>query len=180
MNNQVAVRYAKSIFLLAEEKNIVEEIRNDIQLVESAFSAFPDLKESIDNPVLNTSIKKSILTDIFKDKLNEYSFNFLLLILDNKREGSFYDIFRDFDDIYRKSKNIEKAKITSVEKLDKDTVESILKTLEASFNTNVELEEEVNADLIGGLIIQVEDKKYDFSIAGKLSKIDAELKQAKI
>ena len=179
-HSQVAVRYAKSIFLLAEEKNIVDEIRNDIQLIESSFSAFPDLKEAIYNPVINPSVKAKILTDIFKDKLNEYSLNFLILILKNKREESYLDIFRNFDDIYRKYKNIQKSIITSVNKLDKKIVEDIVKTLEKSFNTNIEIEEKVNPDLIGGLIIQIEDREYDYSILGKLHKIDLEMRNVSI
>ena len=179
-HSQVAVRYAKSIFLLAEEKNIVDEVRNDIQLIESSFSAFPELKESIYNPVINPSVKAAILTDIFKDKLNEYSYNFLMLILKNKREESFIDIFRNFDDIYRKSKNIQKSTITSVSKLDKEIVNEIVKTLEKSFNTNIEVEEKTNPDLIGGLIIQIEDKEYDYSILGKLHKIDLEMRNVSI
>jgi F-type H+-transporting ATPase subunit delta len=179
-NSQIAVRYAKSIFLLAEEKNIIEEIRNDIQLIESSFSAFPELKESIYNPIINPSVKAAILTDIFKTKLNEYTFNFLLLVLKNKRENSFVDIFRDFDDIYRKSKNIKKSVITSVKKLDKNSVDIIVKTLEKTFDTTMEIEERLNPNIIGGFIIQIEDKAYDYSIAGKLHIIDNELKRASI
>lgn len=179
-HSQIAVRYAKSIFLLAEEKNIIDEVRNDIQLVESSFSAFPKLKEAIYNPVLNPSVKANILTDVFKNKLNEYSYNFLILILKNKREERYIDIFRNFDDIYRKSKNIQKSTITSVNKLDKEVITDIVKTLEKGFNTNIELEEKINPDLIGGLIIQVEDKEYDYSVLGKLKKIDLEIRNVSI
>ncbi len=179
-HSQVAVRYAKSIFLLAEEKNIIDEIRTDIQLIESSFSVFSELKEAIYNPVINSSVKIDILTKLFKNKINEYSFNFLILILKNKREESFIDIFRNFDDIYRKSKNIQKSTITSVSKLDTEIVNEIVKALEKSFNTNIEVKEKTNPDLIGGVIIQIEDKEYDFSILGKLHKIDLEMRNVSI
>ena len=179
-HSQIAVRYAKSIFLLAEEKNILDDVKNDIQLIENTFSESIELKDSIYNPVINSSVKSAILADLFEKKINEYTFNFLMLVLKNKREESFEDIFRNFDDIYRKSKNIKKSILTSVQKMDKKAVDEIVKSLEKSFNTNIELEERINPKLIGGFVIQVEDKEYDYSILGKLHTIDNEMRNVSV
>jgi F-type H+-transporting ATPase subunit delta len=173
-HSQVAVRYAKSLYLLAKEKNLVEDIKNDIELVESSFSVFSDLKATIDNPVIKPSIKKDIIEKVFSGKVNEFVLRFLLLVIENKRDNVFADIFRNFSDIYRKDNNIKKSVIVSVDKLSEDDKKQIKQIIEEKFKSTIEIEEKTNPEIVGGLIVRIEDKEYDFSILGKLNKIHNE------
>ena len=46
-----------------------------------------------------------------------------------------------------------------------------------AFKAEIELQEEVNKDLIGGFVLRVEDKQLDSSVKGKLARIKKELQK---
>ncbi len=176
--SKVAVRYAKALYVLSQEKKLGEEIKNDMQLIESVLISVPDFTESLSNPIAKSLVKKTIIKAVFENKVNASTFNFLNLIIDNKREEHLDAIVRDYLDLYRKEKGIKKSIITSVKGLDEKTRESIIKFIKSHFNTEVEIEEKINPDLIGGIILRVGDQQYDMSILGKLHAIENEFKHS--
>jgi len=176
--SKVAVRYAKALYMLSQEKNLVDDIKNDMMQIEGVLKSVPEFTESISNPIAKSGVKKTIIKGVFEGKVNAITFNFLNLIIDNKREEHLDAIVRDYLDLYRKEKGIKKSVITSVKGLDEKTRESIIKFIKNHFDTEVEIEEQVNPDLIGGIILRVGDHQYDMSVAGKLKIIEREFKNS--
>jgi len=176
--SKVAVRYAKSLYILSQEKNLVDEIKDDMLLIEGVLKSVPDFIESISNPIVKSKIKKTIIKTVFDGKVNAFTFNFLNLIIENKREEHLDAIVRDYIDLYRNEKGIKKSVITSVKGLDDKTRDSIIAFIKKNFNTEVDIEEQVNPELIGGIILRVGDQQLDMSIAGKLQRIEREFKNS--
>ena len=176
--SKVAVRYAKALYVLSQEKNLVDEIKADMQLIEGVLISVPEFTESLSNPIAKSSVKQTIIKAVFESKVNTITFNFLSLIIENKREEHLDAIVRDYLDLYRKEKGIKKSIITSVRGLDEKTRESIIKFIKSHFDTEVEIEEKVNPELIGGIILRVGDQQYDMSILGKLHAIEQEFKHS--
>jgi F-type H+-transporting ATPase subunit delta len=176
--SKVAVRYAKALYVTSQEKNLVDDVKNDMVQIEGVLKSVPEFTESISNPIAKSDIKKTIIKGVFEGKVNTITFNFLNLIIDNKREEHLDAIVRDYLDLYRKEKGIKKSVITSVKGLDDKTRESIIKFIKNNFNTEVEIEEQVNPELIGGIILRVGDHQYDMSVAGKLKVIEREFKNS--
>ena len=88
--SKVAVRYAKSLYILSQEKNLVDEIKDDMLLIEGVLKSVPDFIESISNPIAKTKIKKAIIKAVFEGKVNAFTFNFLNLII---FFGNFFKLF---------------------------------------------------------------------------------------
>lgn len=175
--SKVAVRYAKSLYLLSKDKNLVEDIKNDMILIEEVFSNVPEFTSSLNNPIAKTIAKKTIVKNVFEGKINSFTFNFLNLIIENKREEHLDAIVRDYLDLYRTEKGIKKSIISSARVLDDKTKQEIVEFIKDKFKTEVEIHEKVVPELIGGLVLRVGDKQLDFSIAGKLQKIEREFKK---
>jgi len=178
--SKVAIRYAKALFELSQEKNIEELIKKDMLMIEGLFKDVPQLFLSISNPIIKSSVKRNIIKEVLKDKINDLTFKFLNLLIDNKREEHLENIIRDYFGIYRKSKGIKKTIITATKPLDTKTRESLIDFIKSHFDTHVELEEKVNEDLIGGIVLTVEDQQYDMSILDKLNKIEKKFKHISI
>ena len=166
--SQINVRYAKSLFLLAKEKNIVDEIRQDIDLVYNVFQEVEDFKILLEHPVIKSSTKSDIISKIFKGKVNKYTLSFLQLIIKNKRENHLKGICRDFIEICRKYKGIRTAVLTTAYQLSEDEKKIIKQIIEKKFEATIELKDKVNEELIGGMVIQVDDKELDLSIAKQI------------
>jgi len=178
--SKVAIRYAKALFELSQDKKIEELVKEDMLMIEELLKEVPQFFLSISNPIIKSSVKRNIVKEVLETKVNNLTFKFLNLLIDNKREEYFEDIIRNYFEIYRKSKGIKKTIITSTRSLDPKTRQTIIDFIKNHFDTKVELEEQVNEDLIGGIILTVEDQQYDMSILGKLNKIEKEFKHISI
>ena len=171
--SKIAVRYAKAFFELALEKNQLEKLKKDIDTIAAA-SVQQYIQLLLESPVVKTSKKKKLLASIFKEKIENMSLNFLLMIADNKREMHIPAICRNFIDKYRKYKGIKAAKVTTALDIDDDLKKQISKVITDVFNSEVELTTAENTELIGGFILRVGDQQIDASVSTKLKKIKRE------
>lgn len=171
---KVASRYAKSLLGIAIQEKKLEELHKDMQLISSICLENRELELLLKSPIVKSDKKEAILTEIFGKKISKISTSFISIILNKKREGMLADIASAFIDAYKTHKNITTAKVTSAVKLSKPQKDAVVKLLNAQGKENVELVEEVDAEIIGGIILRVGDKQVDESIRRKLSNLEME------
>jgi F-type H+-transporting ATPase subunit delta len=70
---------------------------------------------------------------------------------------------------------ITTAKVTTAQELTEANTQEIKSLIEKGTGKTVILDSKVDPSLIGGLVVQIEDKLYDASISGKLRKAKQEL-----
>ena len=109
-----------------------------------------------------------------------FSLNFLILIIENKREKYIPGIFRNLEDLYRQEEGIQKALLTSSQPLNDSIVLEITQILEKEFKSKVELSQKVNPELIGGFVLRIGDQQYDASIITQLKKIKEQLLETEL
>lgn len=173
--SHIHTRYAKSLLLLAQEKNLLDEIKSDIELIYKTLINSEDLKKLLDHPILKSSRKSEILGQIFNQNINKLTHQFLKLIVKNKRENSLKFICLKFINLYKESKRIKTAVLTTAYKLNDKEKTNIISAIEKKFNVTVELHEKVNENLIGGMIIQIEDQQLDLSVAKQIQRLKSNL-----
>lgn len=172
---KIAVRYAKALFELAKEKEILEKVIGDIKIISQIIAEFPELSEMINSPVITNKQKKTVLTNLFKGKIQKISNDFLILIIDKGRGDYLARILNRFIVDYRQYKNIKEAVITTATAIDSSTKEQIKIAMESVLNTKVEISEKTDANIIGGFIIRVDDNQFDASVSSKLKNVRREL-----
>ncbi len=169
--SQINTRYAKSLFLLAKEKNIIDEIKQNIELILQLFDDYPDIEILLEHPVIKPSKKTEIISNLLKDKVNGYTMLFLKLIIKNKRENHLKNICIDFIDLYKKQQGIKTALLTTSIELTRTHQTNINKSIQKAFNAVIELNTKVDESILGGMIIQVEDKQLDLSVARQVQQL---------
>lgn len=173
--SKIAVRYAKALFLFAKEKALLGRIRDDIELIYETAQKIQDFNILIESPLLKTKDKTKAFKELFGKKISEETESFINLVLKNKRETYITDMARNFLDIYRKDKGIKKAQLTSAVKIDDRIVKKITDEIKQHFNAEIELNEVVDKNIIGGFILRIEDQQVDASVLAKLKNIKQEL-----
>ena len=178
--SKITVRYAKALFELAKEKNQLEVLKADIDLVISILQSSADFGFLLESPVVRTSQKAKAIKLIFSDKIDATTLRFLELVVENKREQHIPGICRNFLDLIRKEQGIKSAVVTSAVTLSEETVNQLKALLEANYKSKVELSEKLNEDLLGGFVLRVDDQQYDASIATQLRKVKEKLMKTEI
>ena len=111
---------------------------------------------------------------IFSNKIGKLVSSFIEIITKKKREAIILDIARAFNEQYNTHKNITSAKVSTAIALDKELKSKIMAIVKTASKGDVEIEEEVNKDLIGGFVIKIGDQQVDSSINSKLQKLKRE------
>lgn len=176
----IRVRYAKAFFMLAKEKKMLEQLKTDIQNVFDICIQSADFIHLIESPVVATSKKAELIAKIFNGHVNSLTLSFLLLITKNKREVHIPGICRNFLDLTRKDQNIKSAVMVSATEINTKTVEKIKVLMEKELAATIELSCQVEPEIIGGLILRIDDKQYDASVNTQLKKIKQTLLESEI
>ncbi len=173
--SKIVVRYAKAIFLLALEKNILDTVRNDIELVNKTILDFDQFGAYLKSPVIKSSQKFNLVSHVFKGTIHEISLNFIRLLIQHKREIYLEDIVRRFIDVYRDHKGIKSADVVTAVLLEEEVRQKLQVLLSSVYKTNIELHVREDSSIIGGFILKVADQQYDASIASSLKRMKTAL-----
>ncbi|HMJ69191.1 MAG TPA: ATP synthase F1 subunit delta [Cyclobacteriaceae bacterium] len=172
MASRVASRYVKSLLDLAVIQGQLEEVHADMKLFSDATDKSRDLGLMLKSPVIRHDKKRSILEAIFQGKVTSLTMAFIDILTRKNREPLLVEIANEFHNAYNAHKGIGKASVTTTIAMDEKTrsqFETIVKKL--ADRKEVELEEKIDKELIGGFILNVEDKQIDASIRNSLKKL---------
>lgn len=167
----ITVRYAKAFFLLAKEKNLLEVFKTDMETISGIVEGSSDFILLLESPVVKTSKKVKLISQIFSGSVHELTLKFLTLITINKRETHIPGICRNFLDLTRREMGIKTAMMTTATGMDEATLGKAKQIIEKEFDSKIELAQKINPEIIGGLVIRIEDKQIDASVLSQLKKI---------
>ena len=171
-NPRLAFRYAKSVLDLAIEKGKLEQVYADMELLQQICKGNPDFMNLLKSPVVKSDTKKKIVEAVTNGKISEITAAFNALLISKGRESNLPEITTAFVSQYKEHKDIHPVKLTTAVPLT-DEVRRVIadQVRKASGYDNIELEEKVDQDIIGGFVLQVGDKLVDASIAYDLKTI---------
>ena len=172
--SRAAARYAKSFLQLAFQKDVLEESVKDMQMINDTCLATKDLILLLQSPIVKTHKKLSILEAIFKSNVSEFTYSFIKLVTEKKREGVIGDIAAAFADLYLEHRNILKAVIKSVDGVDDVILEKVKAMVKATYFKEVEIVEVKDKSLIGGFVLTIGDNQIDASISRRLAELRKE------
>jgi len=171
-NLRLATRYAKSLFELAVEKSQVDTVYNDMLVLQAICNASPEFKRILNSPIIKADKKKNILEAVTNGKVSEMTTRFNKLLVQKGRESEMSDIITAFIKEYKVFKGIKTLKLTTAvpvsEEIKKELIEKVQQRIQVK---NIELEEVVNPDIIGGFILQVDDMEVDTSVSFYLNQV---------
>ncbi len=173
--SKISVRYAKALFLSAQEAGKLEKIFHDADLIHQVLREVPEFRETLGNPVLPEKEKIKILEHTFGPHIDELTFRFLNLLSRNNRLVYLHDMMRDFIDLYKKELGIAFATLITAVKIKEEIVKKIAEKLQEALHQEVRLSSQTDPAIIGGFILRIEDLQYDASVTSALNKYKQQL-----
>jgi F-type H+-transporting ATPase subunit delta len=170
-NPRLASRYAKSLVDLSSEKGQLEAIHADMLFIQQLSKTNADVVSLLKSPIIKPEKKKQILAAIFDKRVSTITSAFVTLLVTKGRESNLPEIATEFISQYNVLKNISKVKITTAVAIDAATLDVIKKKVQAGSDKHIDLESAVNADLIGGFVLESDGNLYDASVLRDLNDI---------
>ncbi len=171
-NPRLASRYAKSLTGLAIEKNQLETVYADMLWLQAVCKGSREFTNMLRSPIIKADTKKKIVAAVTAEKTGELTTAFINLLVTKSRESFLPEIITAFISSYKAHENIYSLKLTTAAPVTDATRQAIVNQVKKSAGIeNIELEESVNEDLIGGFVLQLGDKLIDASIRYDLKTI---------
>lgn len=179
MAKQVDITYGNAFFELALETNKIDSLYEEVQALVGILKDNEELIKLLEHPQIDKDSKKKIIEDTFGSRISGEITGLLLMIVDKGHISSVFNIFDYFVKLVKKHKNIGVASVTSAVALPDSQKAAIEKRLiETTEYKTMEMNFSVDASLIGGLVIRIEDRVVDSSIKTKLETLSKTLANA--
>jgi len=167
---EIARVYASALFGAAKDKGTLDVIREQLGAFADALADNRDLQLFFFSPYFSSAEKQRGLRKAVTDAEPEL-LNFLMLLIEKHRMPVLFRIRRQFDALWAKENKRLNVTVTSAVDLDPEIAERIGSEIEEQTGNTVELESKVDADILGGLVVQVGNMVLDTSIRNRLEKL---------
>ena len=172
----ISVRYARALLKSATDAKIEADVYKEMQTLAKSYTEVPQLRQTIDNPMLSKDTKQQLLLTAVGEKPCELTKAFISLVLKEDRENVMQFIANSYITLYRQQKNVIRGRLITAAAVSPATEQKMRQMVESKTNGTVEFETEVNPDIIGGFILEYDTYRMDASVKSKLNSILQTLK----
>lgn len=167
----VARRYAKALFDLAVENNLLDQVAEELGMIRAAFNLEPGLREAVESRLVPRQEKKKILTGLAGREFSPPVTNFLLLVVDKGREKQIGAIVEEFGRLLDEARGMTDAEVLTAVELGDEEERLLAERLRSLTGREVRLRVQKDPSLIGGLVIKIGDKRIDGSVKRRLEEL---------
>ena len=170
--SDAAGRYALSLFEISNEENILNEVENNINFIDKAFSDSDDFRKFISNPTLKKIDRLNVINEIGnKNNFNQIFLNFLKILVENNRIFFLKKIVSDFKKIASTFRGELNATVSMPTKMSENQISEIEKMLNDILKKKVNLNFKLDQSLISGAKLQIGSLMVDDTAKAKFNKI---------
>jgi len=174
---EVAQVYARSLFEVAKEHDLLDGVRDQIDQFAAALDKHRQMAVFFFSPYFSSEEKKSGLERAVKDG-DVIFMNFLEALIERHRMPAIFRIRAEFERLWDEENKRLPVQITSAFALDEATVQSIGDRISEQTGQTVELSSTVDPDLLGGIVLRVGNVILDASIRSRLNQLRKTVAQA--
>ncbi len=169
---KIATRYARALFDGAVEAGALEQVHSDLNEVKDLFVDVPALQDYLTNPAIPVHEKLGFIEEQFAGKISDWVTNLLKLMTEANRVEAFGALTEQFQALVNQRDNVATAEVVTAIALDKTLEKKLQKTLETRYGySRVEIEKRIDPEILGGVIVRIQDQVIDGSFAGRLNEL---------
>lgn len=175
-HGSVARPYARALFALAKEAGALEAWSAGLTAA-AGVAADKEAHDLLGSPALDDAERLTFLESVLGGVpeaavlASDQGRALLKLLVENGRLEALADIADAFEELKAQAENRVTVKVIAASDVEPDVAAKLRAALERRFGRTVELELEVDAAIIGGAIIQAEDRVIDGSVRARLKRL---------
>lgn len=173
----ISVRYARALLKCAMELNLEDKVYQEMITLADQYNRVPELRSTIDNPMLEKNKKQALLQAACGKNLSELTARFIQLVLQEGRENVIQMMATSYITLYRKQNNIISGRLITATTVTSEVEQKMKQMVQRKSQGTVEFQTEVDPDIIGGFILEYDSYRMDASVQTKLHNILKELKK---
>lgn len=163
----IARPYAEAVFRLAREGEALSVWSDTLAFIVAVYRD-PQMQAAIRNPKAALGDVERLLLAVCGDRLDGPARNLVQLLVRNRRLAVLPEIRELFEKLKLEDEGMLEAKITSAFPMDDAQRNHVVNLLYSRFKRRINATVTIDAELLGGIKVEVGDKVWDASVRGKL------------
>lgn len=168
-NEASAKNYAKAMFNAAQELGKIETIKNDFNTVYSSMLADKDVLSFFTSTFVDGNIKIGILKKVYGERIAEETFNLLSILIERDLINILVAIIVEYENLCNEYYNILSTKIIASSEI--ENIEALKSSIRNMVDKDVHFTVEIDESIMGGIIVQIDDVIYDYSVRRLLDNV---------
>lgn len=179
MSLKVARRYAQALFLVARDKGVLHEVNEELHQVAALLESDDKLRRLFYHQLIPAGEKKKLVVEIFPE-LKEETRNFLYLVLEKRRERLLPQMAEQLQKLVNEAEGILEAEVITSLPLSAEVSQSLEEHLSRLTGRRVRLNNRLDKEIIGGMVVQVGDRVLDASVKRRLELLKERLRRVEV
>ena len=176
MAKLVSKTYGDALFETAVEENRIEDFSQEVKGIVEVLRENQELSRLMNHPQIVKEEKLQLIENIFKGKISDEMIGLMRMLIAKDHFSEMEHVFVYFLEEVKEYRNIGTAYVTSAVELSADQKKQVeTRLLETTKYESFEMHYDVDAALIGGMVIRIGDRVVDSSIRTKLYELSKEL-----
>jgi len=167
-NLRIARRYAEAVMDLATERNQMDRLSSDFELLQQAIRGSREFLVFLKSPVISTEKKQAVLAELFRSRLSDETINFLNLLTAKSREDVLPETVEEFFRLRDERQGIVTVEVRAPSELTPDQLKKIQRRFEEITQKKIQIAFVTDARVRGGFVAKVGDTIYDGSVRRQL------------
>ena len=169
-----ARRYAQAVFELALENRELEKWFDDLTLLSDSVSN-QEFLDFLSQPRVTSEEKIRVVRDALGDSVGPLALNLMSLLATKNIAHILPGITDQYQELLDAQQGIERAEAVTAIPLDDDEQRRVTEMLSAMSGRDVRLTTRVDVEILGGMIIRIDDRVMDGSTRSRLHAMRREL-----
>ena len=175
----VAGRYAAALFELTDEQKQLDEVAADVATIRELLCESADLRRLVASPIIGRDDQGRALAAVLeKAGVSELTRNFVGVVARNRRLFALDDMCVGYREMLARRRGEITAEVTTAQPLTDGQRDTLVQELREAMGAKVTLDTQVDASLLGGMIVKIGSRMVDSSLRTKLQRLELSLKGA--
>jgi F-type H+-transporting ATPase subunit delta len=170
-NTTIAEVYARALIELAAANNAVEAIDQELSEFVAYLKIEKDFRDFFESPVIDEDARRASLDKMFEGRTSDLLLNTLQVLNRKGRTELVIDVQLRYHELVMAKQGIVEVQVTTAEPLDSGNRDLLQDVMSRRTGKTAVLVEHVDANLIGGLVVRVDNEQVDLSISSQLERL---------
>ena len=158
-----------------EDDGVLEAVRDDVELLLALFESAPRLQLLLESPRVQESEKLGVVKAALEGRCVDILYRFVRLVVDKGRAEGLREILAQFLVDHDRAIGRVRVNVTTAVPLGEAQTAGLQGTLEKKLDKTVVLENQVDEEILGGMVVRFEGMVADASLKKSLDRFGADM-----
>lgn len=180
ISREVAKKYSNALYLAARDKNLVPQMFEEIGDLDKVVKTQSEFLNFLKTPRVSENDKLSFVASILTDRVHPMLVQLMIVLIEKHRIGFLPEIIDEFNRLVEAERGIGRATVITATELNNSERKKLVDKLSEKLKLKVILEEEIDKDIVGGMIVITHDQIIDGSVRHGLDIIEQTLHKVRV